>query len=219
MSDTIQKWGWRLIRTNSLWLIGNFIYFYMAMNWILAENLNEMITLGWTSWLTLPFIFTPFTLATFSCVRQMLVSDDNRFCLKKYWKAVRKNYFVAVKQGIVYSIGVFIILSMYYYYGEKLQGVILVILGLFTIYFLFVLAYSSDREERIIHYWRNTMYLWTTYPVLTLYLVLESFLVIGVARHHMGIMLLVMPGVIILITFYFYSEMVRLYEQSLLKQK
>lgn len=208
----IGTWGWRIIRGSLFWFLGNFVYGYLILNMLFAENIHEVGTLVITAVVLLPFVFAPGTVAAFSCVRSMYDSGNSRPLLQVFKTSYFKNYRIAFSNGLVYVIGIFILYASYWYYGQWTAiGYILpiVLMVVLTVIFLFVLMYTSDREETIKQYWKNSVLLLLNHPMFALFMGTECFFVIFFCHYIGALLLFVAPGSILLIVHHFYGACVQ----------
>lgn len=206
-------WGWRIIRGSLVWLLGNFIYAFLILNILLAENIDEVGTLVVTAVVLLPFVFSPGTTAAFSCVRKMYNEADNRSLIKVYKDSYKENYRAACTAGLIYSVGLFLLYACYWYYGQLAAlGYIvpLILMVVLTVVFLFLLMYIADREEKMLDYWKNSAILLLNHPMLALFMGSEVFFVIFFCHYIGALLLFVAPGGVLLIVHHFYNECLRL---------
>lgn len=213
------KWVFGIIKFSTVLLLSNFVYLFLFLNGYLAENINEIGTLLVTGIVLLPFIFAPSFLAVSSCTR-LFFREENAFPLwKTFWNSYKLNYSMAFKHGIFYVTISFILYTAYWYYGRfgMLGSFIPAFLFLFnTLLFLFVLAYSSDRIEKTLDYWKLSLLFILNHPLLLLFMALELFFLIYLCRYNGALSLFVAPGASAMIVMYFYLECCRL---ELEKQK
>ena len=210
-ANFIGTWVWRVLRASFFWIIGNIVYVFLGMNFLMAETIDEMGTLVVTGWLLIPFLFAPGTVAAFSCVRKFFNETEPAF-FQVDKIAYKKNKKVAIQHGIVYVLISFILYAAYWYYGRfgfvgKLIPAFLLVLV--TLLFAFILAYTSDRKEKLIDYWKLGGLLLVNHPLFVLFMTAEIFLVLYFCHYIGALLLFVAPGAVLLIVHYFYQEGVK----------
>ena len=212
-------WVWRILRGSFYWLLGNFIYVFLVMNFLLAETVDEMGTLVITGVLLIPFIFAPGTIAAFSCVRKFF-DETKTASFSVFAKAYKENYRMAMSHGFIFVFATFLLYVAYWYYGSfgivgKIVPASLMIVALSL--FLFVLAYTSDRKERLWDYWKLGGLLLINHPMFTLFMTTEIFFVLYFCHYIGALLLFVAPGAILLIVYYFYTESVKAEAKKMMK--
>lgn len=206
---TITSWTFALFKGTVAWLVTNFLYVALSTNFFVIKNLAEIKTLVVTFIFLIPFIFAPGMVATFSCVRHFF-NEDKQYSL---WKVLKKSYFsnygMSFKLGCLYVLLLVSLYASYIYYGK--WGVIgriipIILFGIITIIFLFILAYVSDRFETLIGYIKKSIVIMINHPVLIIFMTLEFLSLIYFCHFNSALLLLIAPGGSALIFMYFYQQ-------------
>lgn len=206
-AGVIGKWGWRIIQGSLLWVMGNAVYVFFILNMLLAENINEVGTLVVTAIILIPFLFSPGTVAAFSCIRNIHNEVDSRSLIQVFKESYKHNYRQSFTSGVIYILGFFLLYTCYWYYGQlAVIGYVvpLILIVLEMLVFLFVLMYISDREEKSITYWKNSILILTRHPMFALFMGTEVFFVLFLCHFNAVLLLLVAPGSAMLIIYHFY---------------
>lgn len=206
----IGRWGWNILRGSFFWLIGNFIYLFLLLNGLVAENKNEIGTLFLTSIILIPFVFAPGTVAAFSCVRTFFM-EEKSVNFSFYKKSYQQNYKIASQHGFFFLIILFILYAAYWYYGRFHllgQWLPLFLMVVVSVLFLFILMYTSDRKEKFLDYWKLGSLILVNHPMFTIFMGSEIFFILYFCHFIGGLLLFVAPGAILIVVHYFYGESV-----------
>ncbi|MCI1688077.1 hypothetical protein [Schleiferilactobacillus harbinensis] len=216
-SSVITKWIFGILQSTGAWFITNFIYILLVLNLLFVRNIAEVNTIIVTALALIPFVLTPGILAAFASARRFF-NESNAL---SYWQTIRTayttNYRLAMKTGFVYLAGLIICYASYIFYGQwGIMGEIIPMIVAFlgTFLYLFILAYESDREEQFWHYWRNGFLLLIRHPMLMLFMMAESGLVVYFCHFLLPLLLFVAPGAVALIVMYFYRQCVQAEEHK-----
>lgn len=205
------KWGWNIIRGSLFWLLGNIPYIFLVLNGLVAETVDEIATLVLTGIILIPFVFSPGTVATFSCVRAFN-NEQTESLWQIYKESYKKNYRMSLNHGLFYVMGLFITYAAYWYYGSyHIVGrlIPIFIFLILSLLFLFVLVYTSDREETFLNYWKIGGLLLINHPMFSLFMGTEIVFVLYFCHYIGALLLFVSPGATFLIVYYFYNESVK----------
>lgn len=208
----LTQWGYRLIIGSLTWMLGNVLIIFLLLNGVVVENLNEAGTIVISLFFSIPIFFAPGTIASFSCIRKLYNESDTDSVWKVYTSSYKKNYWVGFKQGCIYIGAIFVLYAAYWYYGQlSVLGYVIpmILAAVCTILFVFVLMYTSDRKESVLHYWKNSGLLLLNHPMFLVFMVTESFFVVYFCHYVGALLIFVAPGAVLLIVHHFYQEIIK----------
>ena len=82
-------------------------------------------------------------------------------------------------------------------------------MGILSLLFLFVLAYTADREETLVDYWKKSGLLIINHFLLFVFMSLEVLLTIYFTHFFSFLLIFVAPGLVLLFVMHFYLETVK----------
>lgn len=209
----ITKWVYGMIRSSLIWLFFNLPIGYLVLNLLLAENFNEFATLMTTIYVLIPFVFSPGTVVALDCTRRFYREGSAYPLWKTAWKSYRKNWLISMKQGLIFCGGIFVLLAASRFYGQYFGGAGQMIpyfaMGILSLLFLFVLAYTADREETLVDYWKKSGLLIINHFLLFVFMSLEVLLTIYFTHFFSFLLIFVAPGLVLLFVMHFYLETVK----------
>lgn len=213
-----KKWLFPVMIYSIALVISNSIYIFLFLNAYFAESYNEIATLLLTALLLVPFIFAPSFIAVSSCSR-LLFKDREEGFINRFLRSYREHYKLAVIQGFIYMTTAIVLILSFFYYGRFakvgyiIPAILFIILNLI---FLFVLAYSSDRVERVIDYWKVSALIVLNHPLHFILMgSLLSFILI-ISQNNGAVALFIAPGTATLVVMYTYQKLTgsKKYEQK-----
>ncbi|MCD4963833.1 DUF624 domain-containing protein [Enterococcus casseliflavus] len=200
-----------LLHISVFFWLTSFLYLFLLGNLYFSNTYDEKGTLIITIFLFVPLILSPSLLSVFDYYRK-LSKYQYSFSFKQYISIYWENYLLGLLHGLVYM-GIFLVLyAGYIFYGNfSIFGRIIPFsfMILLNLIFLFVLSYTSYFEEKLLVYWKNSLFLCGKHFFLFFILSVEVIGVVMVAGLiGFGLYLLV-PGIIIIIVTYFYKEIIK----------
>lgn len=208
----VTKWMYGVVRGTSIWLSFNLIYIFLGVNLLLAQNINEVGTLIWTMFLLIPLVFSPGTAAALDCTRRYFKGEGDGV-MRTAWNSFCRNYFLGLKHGSLFCLILILLYTCARYYsswvGALSFGIFGILAVLSTLLFLFVLAYTVDRQETFFNYWKKSGRLVLNHPLLFFIMGVEVVLTIYFTHFLSALLLLVMPGTVLLFVMHFYLEVVK----------
>lgn len=216
------EWIMRISAINLLWALCSFPIFFLLLQLLLIENLEEMMAILLLMAVIAPFLLFPSTSAMFSVVRKWVLGEVDVPLLKTFFKSYKQNYVQSMFGGIIFmALAVLLIINFRFYSNVEssfsiLSGVFiafLIILFISVINFHNLLAHMHMKTWHIV---KNAIFLTIGKPLTTLMIVLTAFVIIYLSATYLNFFLFfVATGTVIayMSFFYFHRAMHKIQEK------
>ncbi|WP_186578762.1 YesL family protein [Aquibacillus kalidii] len=212
----VSEWVARFAVTNVLWLFFNFPIAILVMNMLVMDESSARMILIIPIAILAPFLFFPATAAMFATVRNWILKKEDQSIIIIYWKFYRENYKKSLLSGVLLTLMWIVWGIDFAYISSKNVLVMFSFLGLGLLLFVYTINFFSllaHYEMAVIKLLKNSMIVTIGSPVLSLAVLLTSFIILYVSIN--GALFLLPFFVGSLISFVSFSAFYRYYLKTL----
>lgn len=178
----VSLWISRFAAINILWLLFNLPIIYFVFTLLSVDSPNDLMTIGMTTVIIIPFIFFPATTAMFGIIRKWILGHEINM-LSSFWKYYKENYVKSLLGGIlIVLIWILLIVDYYFYlttnsseFFSYFFSILTLLLFVSTLHFF---SLTVHMNITLLQIFKNAIYFTFRSPLLTLQLVISTGIVI-----------------------------------------
>lgn len=197
----LTDWIVRMLAVNLLWIIFNIPIIFLLINLFLAKSTNELIAIGIILWGIVPFLFFPATTSLFAVVRNWVLKKQDLPIIHSFWKFYKENYTRSMIAGIIIGFMWLIAIVDYYFFTAQIS---VYFKYPFIVIFIYLFVYT-------LHFISGTVHFETK-----LFTSLKNALFITIGSPISNLGLSILNGVIIYISFNYFTFIIPLFIGSII---
>ena len=178
----VSLWISRFAAINILWLLFNLPIIYFVFTLLSVDSPNDLMTIGMTTVIIIPFIFFPATTAMFGIIRKWILGHEINM-LSSFWKYYKENYVKSLLGGILIVLIWILLIEDYYFYlttnssefFSYFFSILTLLLFVSTLHFF---SLTVHMNITLLQIFKNAIYFTFRSPLLTLQLVISTGIVI-----------------------------------------
>ncbi|WP_372663888.1 YesL family protein [Cohnella sp.] len=218
----LSEWIMRLSVTNVLWLLTSFPFWFIMLNLLSAETVDQLKQVIILLAIVAPFTLFPATSALFSVARKWVLGDTDVPLIKTFFRSYKHNFKQAMIGGIFYALLFAILIIDYQVYLKEITGFQLVAYLFIALMFMLLVSLLhffsllSHFHMKTFQLLKNALILTIGRPIRSLIMVLGAAAVIYMSTRFTFLIPFFFGSIIAVYTFYNFNLVIQ--KMMLLKE-